>query len=288
MSPRFRSGHVVVVTGASTGIGHATALEFAKKGARLVLVARQKERLDELAKACAKFGAESIAVSVDVSDGPAVQGLAEEAVKRFGRIDVWVNNAGVAMIGSFTEVPMDEHRRVIETNLLGYINGAHAALSQFRRQKFGTLINNASINSRLTTPYLASYNASKWGIRGLSLSLRQDVAMGGYGDVAVCQINPGVVDTPAFQNAGNYSGLPLNIRFPMTSPEHIARAIVGLAERPRREIFVGPLTGLGAFAYTLFPVLTAGVLTLAMRRFYVAGEKGAAAGDKANRAEARA
>jgi short-subunit dehydrogenase len=274
MSARFREGNVVVITGASTGIGRATALAFAERGARFVLVARQKEKLDELARACAKIGSESITVSLDVNDAPAVRGLAEEAVKRFGRIDVWVNNAGIGVIGSFTDVPLEEHRRVIETNLLGYINGAYAALSTFRRQRFGTLINNASISARLTTPYLASYTASKWGIRGLTHSLRQDVAMGDYGDVAVCQINPGVVDTPAFQHAGNFSGLPLKIKFPMTTPDRIASAIVGLADYPRREIFVGPLTHLGAIAYTLFPALTAGVLTLAMRSFYLSAEKG--------------
>lgn len=123
MSARFREGNVVVITGASTGIGRATALAFAKRGARLVLVARQKEKLDELARTCAGLGAESITVSLDVNDAPAVRGLAEEAVKRFGRIDVWVNNAGVGVIGSFTDVPLEEHRRVIETNLLGYFFG---------------------------------------------------------------------------------------------------------------------------------------------------------------------
>ncbi|RZA00608.1 MAG: SDR family NAD(P)-dependent oxidoreductase, partial [Proteobacteria bacterium] len=168
MSARFGSSNVVVITGASSGIGRSTALAFAKKGARLVLAARKKEKLDGLARECASLGAESIAVSVDVTDADAVQSLAKEAVTRFGRIDVWVNNAGIGVIGSFTEIPLAEHRKVIETNLMGYIHGAYAALGVFQKQRFGTLINNASISSRLTTPYLSSYTASKWAIRGLS------------------------------------------------------------------------------------------------------------------------
>ena len=199
--------------------------------------------------------------------------LAEQAEAYFGGIDVWVNNAGVGVIGSFAEVPIEEHRRVIETNLLGYVHGTHAALGVFRRQGHGTLINNASISSRLPTPYLASYTASKFGIRGLTQSVRQDLALEGYRDIHVCQINPGVVDTPDFAHAANFSQLPVKIRFPMTTPEKIAEAIYGLVERPRREIFVGPLTGLGAFAYAVLPALTAATLTLGMRYYYFSSDK---------------
>ena len=266
--PGFRSGQVVAITGASTGIGRATALEFAKLGARLVLVARQKEKLDELARECASLGAESLTVSLDVADQAAVLGLAQEIERRFGVLHVWVNNAGVGVIGSFTDVPLKEHERVIQTNLMGYLYGSYAAMQLFRRQGFGTLINNASISSCLATPHLSSYTASKFAIRGLTHSIQQDIAVGGWKEIHACQINPGVVDTPAFQHAGNFSGLPIKIRMPMTTAEHIAAAIVGLARRPRREIFVGPLTSLGALAYSLFPALTAGVLAFAVKRYY--------------------
>lgn len=271
--PGFRRGQVVAITGASTGIGRATALEFAGRGARLVLVARQKEKLDELARECSRLGVESMTVSLDVADKGAVLGLVQAIEHRFGALHVWVNNAGVGVIGSFTDVPLEEHERVIQTNLLGYLYGSYAAMQLFRRQGFGTLINNASICSRLVTPHLASYTASKFAIRGLTHSIQQDIAVGGWKQIHACQLNPGVVDTPAFQHAGNFSGLPVEIRMPMTTAEHVARAIVGLADHPRREIFVGPLTGLGSFAYSLFPALTAAVLTFAVKRFYFAEGK---------------
>lgn len=268
--PAIRKGHVVVITGASTGIGRATAFEFAKKGARVVLAARQIEKLEEVADECRRLGAEAFCISVDVTDEKAVQAVADQTVARWDGIDVWVNNAGVGVIGSYTDVPFEEHRKVIETNVLGYMHGAYAALKVFKQQRSGVLINNASVSSTLATPHIASYTASKFAIRGLSHSLAQDLAVEGLKHIHVCQINPGVVDTPAFQHAGNYSGLPLKIRIPMVKPETIAQKIVSLVERPRREIFVGPATSLGAFAYALFPGITGAVLVWMMKRYYFA------------------
>jgi short-subunit dehydrogenase len=236
------------------------------------LAARTIEKLNEVARECEKLGAECLSISTDVSRAEDVQLLADEAINHWGQLDVWINNAGVGAIGSFTEVPLREHQQVLETNLFGYLHGAHAALKVFKRQKRGVLINNASVCSRLVTPYLASYNASKFAIRGLTHSLRQDLAVEGLKDVHVCQINPGVIDTPAFQSAGNYSGKPLRIRIPMTKPETVARKIVSLVERPRREVFVGPLTGIGSLAYTLLPAVTGAFLVWGMKRLYFNAE----------------
>ena len=207
-------------------------------------------------------------MSVDVMDAAAVESLATEALNRWGHIDAWVNNAGVGVIGSFTEVPLEEHRRVIETNLMGYVHGAYTALKVFKHQGFGVLVNNASVCSRLVVPNLAAYTASKFAVRGLTHSLRQDLAVDGIKDIHVCQINPGLIDTPAFQHAGNFSGLPLKIRLPMTTAETVAKAIVRLIERPKREAFVGHFAGLGSLAYTLMPALTGAILVYMMKKLY--------------------
>ena len=265
---RLRAGNVVVITGASTGIGRAAALEFAKRKTRLVLGARSVEKLEETAAECREAGAECIVVSSDVTKFEDVEALKDAAIRTWGRLDVWVNNAGIAAIGSFTEVPLEEHRRVLETNVMGYVHGAHVALKIFRQQKSGTLINNGSIDARLATPYMSSYVASKFAVRGLTHALRQDLALEGYSQIEVCQINPGVTETPAFEKAGNFSGRRLKLGIPKATPEKIARAMVRLVDRPRREVFVGPLTGLGNAAYTFFPSLTSTVLVWMMRHLF--------------------
>jgi NAD(P)-dependent dehydrogenase (short-subunit alcohol dehydrogenase family) len=140
MSRELR-GAVVVITGASSGIGRAAALEFAERGSRLVLAARGVEPLSTAVSECEARGAEAIAVPTDVRDETAVGKLAQAAVSRFGCLDVWVNNAGVIAYGRFEQVPSEVFRVVIETNLMGQVNGSRAALTHFRRQGQGTLIN---------------------------------------------------------------------------------------------------------------------------------------------------
>src|SRR5215210_744517 len=161
-APREIEGSVVVVTGASSGIGRATARAMAEHGARVVLAARSEQSLREVAGECKALGAQALGaqalvVTTDVSDEEAVQELARRSVEVFGRIDVWVNDAGVMVYGSFEEVPADVYRRVIETNLFGQIHGARAALAQFREQGGGVLINMSSVWGRLTSPHVSAY-----------------------------------------------------------------------------------------------------------------------------------
>src|SRR6187551_3473753 len=161
---RDLTGKVVVLTGASSGFGKGAARKFAQRGASLVLAARRDELLDELRSECESVGAQAVAVPTDVSIRKDVEKLAQEAVSRFGRVDVWVNNAGAGAQGRFEDIPLEIHEQVIGTTLLGALYGSWCAMRQFRRQGAGTLINIASIAGKLPHAYYSSYVAAKHGV----------------------------------------------------------------------------------------------------------------------------
>ena len=230
---------VVVITGASSGIGCAAAKEFARRGATVVLAARGEKALTDVAEECRQLGARALAVSTDVTDEAAVRRLAARAIENFGRIDVWVNNAAVMMWGRLDQAPLDDYRRVIETDLFGYIYGARAVLPYFREQGSGVLINNASIVAKVSQPYAGPYVISKHGVRALGMNLRQELWLEGAKDIHVCTIMPATIDTPFFQHAANYTGRTPKPMPPVYPADKVAKTIVRMAERPRREVFVG-------------------------------------------------
>lgn len=230
---------VVVITGASSGIGHAAALKFADSGARLVLAARRENVLEEVARDCRNRGAKVIVAPTDVTDEEAVKKLAERAYAEFGRIDVWVNNAAVTLFSRFEEAPAKAYRRVIETNFFGYVNGARAVLPYFREQGEGTLINVNSIVSSAPQPYTSAYVASKYAIRGFTECLRMELSLDEVPHIIVCTIMPASIDTPLFSNAANYTGRGVKALNPVYSAHKIARAIVSAAKNPKRERIVG-------------------------------------------------
>jgi short-subunit dehydrogenase len=230
---------VVVITGASSGIGRATALEFAKKGATLLLAARREDALNQVVEECREHGVEATAVPLDVTIEEDVKGLARRAIERYGRIDVWVNNAAVTLFARFEEAPSEVYRRVIDTNLFGYIHGARAALPYFREQGKGVLINVDSVVGEAAQPYTSAYVISKYGIRALGDCLRMELNLDGTHDIHVCTVMPPSVDTPLFQQGANYTGRTPKALEPVYSAETVAQAIVQLAQKPRREMIVG-------------------------------------------------
>jgi short-subunit dehydrogenase len=237
---------VVVITGASSGIGRATAHAFARAGARLVLAARSAQSLDEVAAECRDLGAEALVVPTDVTDEEQVGELVRAAVARHGRLDVWVGNASVYGYGTFERTPGEVFRQIIETNLMGQTYGVRAVLPQFRAQGAGTLVLVGSVYSKVSSPYVSAYVASKHALLGFAEAVRQELAPAK--DINVCLVLPATIDTPIYQHAANHTGQRVHPLPPVVSPRRVARTIVGLVERPQRVAVVGKVQG------TLIPI----------------------------------
>jgi short-subunit dehydrogenase len=247
---------VVAITGASSGIGRAAALRFAERGANLVLVARRQRALQELEQECRQRGGNAFSMGADVADEGALRQLVTQAVETYGRIDAWINNAGVLAVGKFEDLPSNVYRRVLETNLFGYINGARAVLPLFRRQGRGTLVNVASLGGKVAMPYQSPYNASKFAIVGWSASLRMELRLDEARGIHVCTVLPAFVDTPLFQHAANYSGRAVKPVRPAYSADKVAAALLRAVRHPQREIVVGASARLAMMTHAVAPGLT--------------------------------
>jgi short-subunit dehydrogenase len=244
-----------VITGASSGFGRGTALALARQHANVVLAARRVELLEEVAEQVRMHGGEALVVQTDVSDAQQVRHLAEAAVQRFGRVDAWVNNAGVGAIGRFEDIPVEDHARVIDINLKGVVYGSHAAMKLFRAQGHGVLVNTASVDSVVPLAYQAGYAATKAAVLSLTHSLNQESRLAKQKQVRAAAVLPWAADTPWWPHAANYSGhQPRNAA--MDDAQMVADAIAWIAVHPREQLAVGWKARGSAASHRVFPEWT--------------------------------
>lgn len=223
---------VVLITGASSGIGEATALAFAKKGARLALCARRLERLQSVAKRCRDAGSPKVTTKrVDISQRTEARGFVAAALRDFDRVDILVNNAGLGWTGPMVDMPEDKSRALVDINLLGLLWTTQAALTAMTAARSGVIINVSSIAGVRASPYSALYSATKHAVTGLSHALRGELSGTG---VKVCAVYPAVTASEFFTVSG---GVAIGPSYPAT---WVADLIVRTARFPRRDAMVFP------------------------------------------------
>ncbi|MDQ4130552.1 MAG: SDR family oxidoreductase [Actinomycetota bacterium] len=248
------SDQVVVVTGASSGIGRESALLLAERGARVVLASRNREALETLADEIRAGGGECAVAPADVTSWRQMQDLAAQAVSAFGRIDTWVNGAAVSLYARVEDAEVDEIERVIQVGLLGYVYGMKAALPHLVASG-GTIINISSIAAVRPIPLQAPYSASKAAVKAFGDALRLELEHDERG-VAVTTILPASINTPFFAHARSKLGAMAGPFPPVYEPRTVAEAIAFCAEHPRRDVFVGGAAKLIALQQKLMPALT--------------------------------
>lgn len=224
---------VVVITGATSGIGRATAQEFVRAGARVVVAGRRTERLEELVAELENKGGEALAVTVDVAEAGQVEHLITAALARFGRIDTLVNNAGVGLAAKFAEQSLEDFRRVMEINFWGAVYACQAVVPQMRKQKSGVIINVASIFGKRGMPFETAYCASKFALAGFSEALRAELMSEG---IDVVSVFPGAVETEIFDSAANQTGMEIPAFIPKFPAREMAKLIVQSARFPQPEV----------------------------------------------------
>ncbi|MGZ8414144.1 MAG: SDR family oxidoreductase [Gemmatirosa sp.] len=228
---------VVVITGASSGIGLVTAREAARQGARVVLVSRDETDLNTAADAIRAEGGQAEVVVADVADFDALRAAAARAVDRFGGIDTWVNNAGVSIYGPITDVPLADARRLFETNYWGVVHGSLAAVPHLR-ERGGALINVGSVLSDTTMPLQGHYSASKHAVKGFTDALRLELEKEGA-PISVTLVKPAAIDTPYPEHAQNHLGVEPKHQPPVYAPGVVADGILASATTPRRDVKIG-------------------------------------------------
>lgn len=231
---------VIVITGASSGIGLATALRAAAAGARVVLASRNREALDEAVDRIRRSGGKASAFVCDMAENGAGDGLADHAVERFGRIDSWVNNAATSMLAPLEAMTLEEHKRIFDVGYFGYVQGSLAAVRRLREDG-GALINVGSVLSNRAVPLQGAYSAMKAAILAFTDSLRMELEMAGA-PISVTLVKPSATDTMYIEHARNRLGKPAAPPPPpslLYDPELVAKAICFAATHPRRSLTVG-------------------------------------------------
>lgn len=245
------SDQVIVITGASSGIGLATARRAARKGARLVLASRNGDALVQLSEQLGRLGCQVIHVVADVGQEHEVRNIGKVAIERFGAFDTWVNNAGVAIYGRAEDVSVDDMRRLFDTNFWGVVHGSRVAVDHLK-WRGGALINVGSEVSDVALPLQGVYAASKHAVKAFTDVLRMELEEEGA-PISVTLVKPGSVDTPLTAHARNYLDAEPRLVAPVYAPEVVAEAILFAAENPKRDVFVGASSKLFSTAYRHAP-----------------------------------
>lgn len=267
MSLKPIAEQTIVITGASSGIGLVTARMAAEKGAKLVLAARSQDSLRRLTDQIKTKGGEAVFLATDVGDPAAAADIAQLAQDSFGGFDTWVNNAGVSIYGRLEDVPVDDMRRLFETNFWGVVYGSLEAATHLKGQG-GALVNIGSVLSDRAVPLQGAYSASKHAVKGFTDALRMELEYEGA-PVSVTLVKPGPIDTPYPHHAKNYMDAEPKHAPPVYAPESVARAILHAAVHPVRDVFVGGgAKGMAAFGQHA-PALTDKM----MERVFIAGSK---------------
>jgi short-subunit dehydrogenase len=256
---------VLVITGASSGIGLVTARMAARHGATLVLAARSEHALNQLADELAADGRPRPEVVVaDVGNEADVRRIAAAALARFGRFDTWVNDAGISTYGRIVDIPIADHRRLFETNFWGLVYGSLVAVEHLKTRG-GALINLGSVVSDVPIAYQSMYSASKHAVKGFTDGLRMELEADGY-PVSVTLIKPTGINTPYIKHAKNYLREEDSLPPPVYAPETVARAILHAATHPIRDVYIGSGAKLMATQYRYTPRLFDKFMELAGRR----------------------
>ncbi len=226
------AGKVAVVTGASSGIGAAVATALAGEGVRMALLARRKDRLENLFEEIRRRGGDALACSVDVTDQAAVRAAMESVLGQWGRIDLLINNAGQGLVAPFEKTTAEELRALLEVNLVGVLTVTQAVLPAMLRARSGHIINVGSVAGRRGVPFRSAYSATKFGLVGLTECMRQDLKEDG---IHVSLVYPIYTETE-FHDVETKKVAPVR-HGPVQSAEHVARAILRCARRPRAEVY---------------------------------------------------
>jgi NADP-dependent 3-hydroxy acid dehydrogenase YdfG len=245
---------VIVITGASSGIGLATAVAAAKEGAKLVLAARSGPALQEIIQKINDGGGQAIYVIADVGKREQVQHVAEVAIQKFGRIDTWINDAGGSIYGRLDEVSDEDNRRLFDTNFWGVVYGSLAALPHLKANG-GALINVGSEVSDAVVPLQGMYSASKHAVKGFTDALRVEIQQLDEAPVAITLIQPTAVNTPFPQHARNYMDQEAKLPTPQIDPADVADAILKAAVKPERDVRVGTMSVLNTATAKFAPSL---------------------------------
>ena len=256
MSPKLKplAEQVIVITGTSSGIGLATAQLAAQRGAKVVLSARSSQTLDEVVSRIKSTGHEALAVAADVADRQQLQKVADAAIRQFGRIDTWVNNAGLSIYGRLDEVSDEDNRRLFDINFWGVVNGSLVALP-YLKQNGGALINVGSEASEAVVPLLGMYSATKHAVKGFTDGLRIEIEQIDKAPISITLIQPTATNTPFPHHAKNYMDKEPALPNPMLDPQQVASAILSAAEKPQPTIKVGAMSKLNTFISKAVPAL---------------------------------